>query len=693
MAGFLLLPTNPMKSRLLFLILGISSLAWGEASLTVPPKFQGFNSNGTQCASCKLYSYTAGTLTPLATYTTQAGDVANANPVVLNARGEANVWQTNGSTYNLVLNTSADVEIWSVDNIRGGVPASIVTKNISDVRFADAFDGADYCAKVVAAIADLPNTGGTVDARGLEGAQTCAANPLGVSKPVKLIIGASTITTSATWALGSNVTIECMSWSSEIKLANSQNSYYVITNADPSGGNSNIQIRNCKIDGNKANQSPTGAQRTGGIYFQKVTDFLIEDVEVANPYHHGMQFLNSCTRGRIVRPYVHDNTNGSGIIGGNGDGASSSTVSDFQIAQPIIRNIAVGNGIFFIGHTSAGQYGTSDISISDPNIDVPSGGDTGIEIGVSVQRATISGGVITVAGTVTTGILARSAKDVSVYGTQVISADAGNTQIGVYAWNDTGDNTVFATVGFYGLTVRGFTGTSASGIAWSSVSASSDNLAVVGNIATGNTTNFDARTTNITNLVRFANSDGLFNSDSTKPFTLNVLGSGALANPLITRTGGPGLLFKDPGVSVSAGGLWRFVTSSGSVLLNMNTAAGGDFSTSNSAVSIDTSQNVLLPTSLKVGGSGTALTQYRVYSQAIDVASVAANTSAEQTFTVTGVTTADKCFANKPSLTAGIVIGNCRVSATDTVAITFGNLTAGAIDPASETYNIVTFRN
>lgn len=97
--------------------------------------------------------------------------------------------------------------------------------------------------------------------------------------------------------------------------------------------------------------------------------------------------------------------------------------------------------------------------------------------------------------------------------------------------------------------------------------------------------------------------------------------------------------------------------------------------------------------SLTIGASGTAITQMRVYSQSLDVASVAANTSAEQTFTVTGLTTADKVFVNKPSLSAGLGVVNARVSAADTLALTFMNNTGSAIDPAAETYTITAIRS
>lgn len=68
---------------------------------------------------------------------------------------------------------------------------------------------------------------------------------------------------------------------------------------------------------------------------------------------------------------------------------------------------------------------------------------------------------------------------------------------------------------------------------------------------------------------------------------------------------------------------------------------------------------------------------------------VAANTSAEQTFTVAGLAVGDVVFVNKPTAQAGLGIVGARVSAANTLAITFANNTAGAITPtASETYRV-----
>lgn len=81
------------------------------------PKFSSLTSAGALLSGGLLYTYAAGTTTPLATYTDAGGLTANANPIVLDARGEANVWFDGSKLYKLVLKTAADVTIWTVDNV------------------------------------------------------------------------------------------------------------------------------------------------------------------------------------------------------------------------------------------------------------------------------------------------------------------------------------------------------------------------------------------------------------------------------------------------------------------------------------------------------------------------------------------------------------------------------------------------
>jgi hypothetical protein len=73
-------------------------------------------------------------------------------------------------------------------------------------------------------------------------------------------------------------------------------------------------------------------------------------------------------------------------------------------------------------------------------------------------------------------------------------------------------------------------------------------------------------------------------------------------------------------------------------------------------------------------------------------AEIAAATTAEQTVTVKGLKTTDMVLVKKPTLTAGVGIVNARVSAADTLAVTWVNATAAPVDPASETYHVFVFR-
>lgn len=93
------------------------------ATISPQPKLQFFSAAGDPLSGGKLYTYAAGTTTPLATFTDENGLTPNANPVILNSRGEASVWLGNAS-YKFKLTDSTDVEIWTVDNLDGAEAVS-----------------------------------------------------------------------------------------------------------------------------------------------------------------------------------------------------------------------------------------------------------------------------------------------------------------------------------------------------------------------------------------------------------------------------------------------------------------------------------------------------------------------------------------------------------------------------------------
>ena len=82
-----------------------------------------------------------------------------------------------------------------------------------------------------------------------------------------------------------------------------------------------------------------------------------------------------------------------------------------------------------------------------------------------------------------------------------------------------------------------------------------------------------------------------------------------------------------------------------------------------------------------------------IYTQTLTPSSVAANTTAEQTFVVTGVVAGSSIVVNKPTSQAGLGIVGARVSSANNIAITFCNATATTITPvAGEVYAVANFQ-
>jgi len=76
----------------------------------------------------------------------------------------------------------------------------------------------------------------------------------------------------------------------------------------------------------------------------------------------------------------------------------------------------------------------------------------------------------------------------------------------------------------------------------------------------------------------------------------------------------------------------------------------------------------------------------------ITPAAVATITTAEQTFTVPGVKTGQSVVVTPPGHQAGVVAAAARVTADNTVGITFVNPTAGNVTPTAGSYIFTVFR-
>jgi hypothetical protein len=88
--------------------------------------FQFFNNDGLPLNAGKIFTYQAGSTTPLSTFTDSSGLIANTNPIILGTDGRppSTIWLTEGFFYKFVLKTAADVTIQTYDNLYGIVSAT-----------------------------------------------------------------------------------------------------------------------------------------------------------------------------------------------------------------------------------------------------------------------------------------------------------------------------------------------------------------------------------------------------------------------------------------------------------------------------------------------------------------------------------------------------------------------------------------
>ena len=95
---------------------------------------QFFDNNGNPLSGGKIYTYEAGTTTPLATYTSSTGNTAHTNPIILDAAGRVpaggEIWNAL-HLYKFVLKTSADVTLATYDNVGSSFNATAIIANFT----------------------------------------------------------------------------------------------------------------------------------------------------------------------------------------------------------------------------------------------------------------------------------------------------------------------------------------------------------------------------------------------------------------------------------------------------------------------------------------------------------------------------------------------------------------------------------
>lgn len=102
-----------------------------------------WDSNGNPLSSGKVFTYLAGTSTSATTYSDYEGSILNANPIILDARGQANIFLDTNISYKIVVKDSADAVQYQQDYVR--VP---LARHVSEAPVSSASSGqtGDYFA-------------------------------------------------------------------------------------------------------------------------------------------------------------------------------------------------------------------------------------------------------------------------------------------------------------------------------------------------------------------------------------------------------------------------------------------------------------------------------------------------------------------------------------------------------------------
>lgn len=90
-----------------------------------------YDNSGNPLSGGKIYTFQAGTSTPLATYTDRGGATPNANPVVLDSAGRASIWLQVNTAYKIRVDDAVGNVIATVDNFYAGAdPAQLTAAGI-----------------------------------------------------------------------------------------------------------------------------------------------------------------------------------------------------------------------------------------------------------------------------------------------------------------------------------------------------------------------------------------------------------------------------------------------------------------------------------------------------------------------------------------------------------------------------------
>jgi hypothetical protein len=113
-----------------------------------------WDNSGNPLAGGLVYTYGAGSSTPLASYTDAGGLTPNTNPIILDAKGEANIWLNGQYKINVTDANGVQITGWPVDNIGASVTGATQLYVDNAIAGANAYTDSKTAAAIATAAAD-----------------------------------------------------------------------------------------------------------------------------------------------------------------------------------------------------------------------------------------------------------------------------------------------------------------------------------------------------------------------------------------------------------------------------------------------------------------------------------------------------------------------------------------------------------
>lgn len=311
------------------------------ASYTISPIWgagaQLLDNSGNVLSGGKIYTYAAGTTTPLTTYTTPIGSTANSNPIVANAAGRLTneIWFPVSGAYKFVLKDANDVLLATYDNIPT-TPQPPIVNDASSVAYEPGYEvtaggftvGATYLITSVGTT-DFVAIGAAANVTGIHFTATGVGSGTGTAEYTRYTQDKlrESISVKDFGAVGDGVTDDTAAINTAIATVNasgggtvffptgeyalSTNTYYAILIQDCDGivlrgagrtatvlktiennsghvigvyDSQNILIEQMTVDGNRLNQVNSGH----GIRGENVDNFTIQNVNIQQTYSYGI---------------------------------------------------------------------------------------------------------------------------------------------------------------------------------------------------------------------------------------------------------------------------------------------------------------------------------------------------------------------------------------------------------------------